>query len=292
VKTKTKPFQNMSDIIKKEGEIALGLEKLDAYLTAIKEWQKKLFQQLDNYDYREPYEGADMKILTFSGARKLGKILRVNVEIKSEEFIMKGDEIWGVKVVLRTTLPNGDSVETIGYCGYDEKSMLTRDGKKPVSRLQSIAYKRAFVQAIRIHLGLPDFAEETIGDVAQDEEVEKEEVKNEVKRYDISDKQLIFLVDLFIKRHLTKELAFKIINRLIELAKSGQLTSQSVSSAIDYLTKYKKPDNWKVSWGDMEEGEIFATKFGLVEEFLNLIGKSDLVKQLKMDLKGEDEIPF
>ncbi len=282
----------MKEIVKREGEIVLGIENLDAYLNALKEFQKKIFSQLGEEDYKLPYDNAPQKILTFSGARKLGKILRASVEVSGEDYIYQDNEIFAVKIKLRVSLPNGDYIDAIGICGYDEDSVWVKDkatkkkiAKQPIAKLVAIAYKRAYVKAIKLLLGLPDFADELL----EEEEKESivEEIKQKERNFNVSDKQLEFFSDLFIKRHLSKSLAVKIIERLIDLYQSNQLDTQAMSSAIDYLTKYKKKEDWDKDWGN--ENHI-AVKLNMLYKFLDLIGRKYIIDRLNLDNVNEGQV--
>lgn len=282
----------MSEIIKKEnleGYIALGLEKLDAYLETLKEWQKRLFQQLDKNDYKEPFAGSDVKILTKTGARKLGKILKVSTEIKNEEFLRDANgNVLGYKVLLRVSLPNGDFIETTGYYGYDDASALIKDkrtgeviGKKSVYHLINMAYKRAYVEAIKYLLGLPGSVDEML----EDEEEASEIVASKI---DVSKKQVEFFADLYMKRHLTKQTAEKVIDRLMYLINSGKLDTQTMSNAIDFLTKYQKnTEEFNKSWEGMTLAQIMQYKGKLLMKFLQAVNMVDVAKNLMIDIETE-----
>jgi hypothetical protein len=279
----------MEDKIVKFGEV-LNLEKLDEYLNTLKAIQDRILQQLEEgIDYGKPFEKSTQKILYFAGARKLAKVMRVSVEIKVDETIEKGGDIWGRKVILRMSLPNGDFVESFGVCSYDEPASWNRDKENPSQRykkpfyiISQLAYKRAYVNGIKMLLGLPDFLDVELEQSEKGEDVSYD-VEPVVKSDEASDKQLTFMADLFLKRHLTMEVSYKFINRLKEhIANKGYLTKDVVSSAIEYLTKLQKTDPSVVreSWNETNDLMIFDKKLKLLQDIFDRIKKRSILVEL------------
>jgi len=271
----------------------VNLEKLDEYLNTLKVIQDKILQQLEEgIDYGRPYEKSQQKILYFAGARKLAKVMRVSVEIKVDETIEKDGDIWGRKVILRMSLPNGDYVESFGVCSYDEPASWNKDKENPLQRykkpfyiISQLAYKRAYVNGIKMLLGLPDFLDVEL------EQSKKEDIEPKVNERsdEATDKQLIFMADLYLKRHLTREVAEKFIARLNEhINKTGYLTKDVISGAIEYLTKLQKttPEVVKESWGETNDLMIFDKKLRLLQTVFDKIKKHYIL----LELGGQNNI--
>ena len=197
----------------------------DAYETFLKTLKNKLTEGID---YGPPFRGAK-NVLLYPGAQKIAGALQLSVPdeyYKIEELKDETGRLIGVRVRLVITNASGTrQIATSAIATWDEKRFQGEGISSTRHTLEAMAYKRAFVKAILIYVGLS-------GEFAVEEEEEEEIVEIPTKEAP--------------KSFITKSEQEYIINLLKKCDIPIEEFEEKIGKPIHEITNKERPEIYRL----------------------------------------------